>query len=311
MCMIALQPAGVQLSGNKFRNAWERNKDGGGYAFPQEDRVVIKKGFFNPADMLKEYRADVEAFPEVPFLIHFRISTSGKIDAENTHPHRVRKDMVIAHNGHIQGYGSKEQSDTLEFVNIVLQGMPERWEEDAIQTHLIERFLVCDKMVLLRGDSEYVIFNEDMGWWVDGIWYSNKSFEKIKVVTKSFNPKPFTGKSSSGTTNRAALPMNYTACGWDDDDGFYETAPQTYNHYLNQDCCYCDVKLEEYDNEMNIALDSWYPICADCIVDKEKELVGGGVIADAVTEIWEEVFDKDEEPATSPLLKPISSWFSK
>lgn len=285
--------------------------------------------------MLKEYRADVAVNPTVPFLIHFRISTSGLIDGDNTHPHRVRDDMVMAHNGHITGYGDKEKSDTLEFVELILKGMPARWEEDPIQTHLIERYINRDKLVLLRGDGEYVILNEEAGVWKDKLWFSNKSYEKRPVV-KGFqghgiNYGVGNPKSYASAKGKVTSPAAYTACGWESDGEstfpFYSDGDGRphFETFLDEECAYCSLPLDAGDAEFNIQLDAWYPICSDCVIDKEKELVKGGVIADAVTQIWDEVFDKadedgmvndmpdlekEETPATSRLLAPIFNVFS-
>lgn len=305
MCMIALQPAGVQLSGNKFRNAWARNKDGGGYAYPLDDGIVIKKGYFKPDVMLEDYRADVKAHPDVPFLIHFRISTSGALDEINTHPHRVRPDLVIAHNGHISGYGSKEQSDTLEFVNLILKKLPEAWEEDPIQTHLIERYINRDKMVILRADGEYVILNEELGYWKDKLWFSNKTYEKLGVVKHS---------AGSGQRPKGYVPPanQYIACGWDEFDMCDYPALDTVETFLDEQCAYCDGKLDTKDAEFCVQLDAWYPVCSDCVIENEVELVNEGCVADAVEEAWDYVFDGQEDklPVTSSLMRWTSNVFN-
>ena len=325
MCVIVVQPAGKQLSGNKFRNCWNRNSDGGGYSFIQDEDLVIKKGYFDQVTMLDEYREDIKANPESPFLIHFRISTSGLVDEINTHPHRVRDDLVMAHNGHITGYGSKEQSDTLEFVSTILKQMPPAWEEDEVQVHLIEQYIRGDKMALLRSDGEYVIINEDAGNWQDGLWFSNKSWEKKKKYVVKGNHRPFSGTKTStvtgatGGNGKAPNPIDYTACGWDNPSTPYSGEYET---YFGENCAYCDGTLEEFDAEFCVRLDAWYPICADCVVDQEQDLVISGAVCDAVDEVWDELVyeyeddkalddtppeEKEEKPATGPRFR-LSSY---
>lgn len=317
MCVIVVQPAGVQLSGNKFRNCWDRNRDGGGYSYVDDGKVLIKKGHFDSVTMLDEYREDVKAHPESPFLIHFRISTSGLVDAVNTHPHRVRPDLVMAHNGHISGYGSKEQSDTLEFVALVLSRMPDGWEDDELQVHLIERYISGDKIALLRADGEYGIINEDAGNWQDGLWFSNKSWTKPQRVVpwinnpnnpanrgKAANSSSKTSGAGGGTGNNVTSPSAFTACGWDDDDMYGAWGKDNLDliTYFDETCAFCDQKLNEMDAEFCIALDAWYPVCMECAVDNEKELVDSGAMADALDEVWDEVIDACDDVEPNQIL---------
>ena len=319
MCVIVLQPAGQQLSGNKFRNCWTRNKDGGGYSFIHEEKLVLKKGYFDSVAMLDEYRKDLEAHPQSPFLLHFRISTSGVIDEVNSHPHWVRDDLVMAHNGHVSGYGDKTKSDTLEFIDLVLQKMPPLWEDDYIQIHLIERYIDGDKIALLRNDGDYTLLNEEDGVWKDGLWFSNNSYEKRKVYkTSSFYTPTKTNKANKDSTKDIgqAYMSQYTACGWDDDDQYLGVwDKEGFVTFLDESCAYCDLPLNEMDAEFCIELEAWYPICMECILDNEKELVTLGTVADSIEEVWDEVFkdapnkvllvetpvpDPQEEKGTSP-----------
>lgn len=321
MCVIVMQPAGKILSGNKFRNCWSRNRDGGGYAFiNDEGGLTVKKGFFVEKEMLEEYRVDHEAQPKSPFLLHFRISTSGLINADNCHPHWVREDLVMAHNGHITGYGSSEQSDTLEFVATILKNMPDRFEEQEVLNHLVESYISGDKMVLFRNDGEYVILNEEKGNWQDGLWFSNKSWEKKPA------PKQWMGWNKGKPVTKGVTPpaSQYTACGWntwddDDSDLWFNKSDDPVSYYEDQDCAFCDGSTNREDAEFCLELDAWYPICINCILDNEQELVHQGVIADAVEEVWDEMFpdsvvDEEEEeekdrPATSKLLRLTSNIF--
>jgi hypothetical protein len=309
-----------------------RNQDGGGYSFIEDEKLVVKKGYFDAASMLDEYRKDHDAQSSSPFLLHFRISTSGIIDEVNTHPHHVRDDLVMAHNGHLTGYGDKEQSDTLEFVALVLKHMPPVWEEDHIQTHLIERYINGDKMAFLRADGEYYIINEEAGVWKDGMWFSNKSYEKTKVYkTRGFTGQVYHGTPKNHNPN-TLIPADYTACGWDEDDlvtGAWSTEVDDANigefeTYFDEICAYCDEKLDADDAEFCIQLDAWYPVCMECIIGNEDELVQLGVVCDAVTEVWDELMNEIEErelvaaeeeddkdtPATSKLWALTANVFS-
>ena len=157
MCVIVLQPAGAELSGNKFRNCWSRNPDGGGFAYVAEGELWIDKGYFDMKEMLTEYRKARGIYPDSPFLLHFRIATVGPVDGENTHPFRVRDDLVMAHNGTIQGFGDKERSDSYDFAKTVLASLKPGWEEDETMGWLVEKAIGYNKIALLRSDGAMTI----------------------------------------------------------------------------------------------------------------------------------------------------------
>ena len=77
-----------------LHNCWESNPDGAGFAFNDAGRVVIKKGFmtwgdFKAAWLRYSKRYD---FDNRGVLIHFRISTHGGTNPQNTHPFPVISD---------------------------------------------------------------------------------------------------------------------------------------------------------------------------------------------------------------------------
>jgi hypothetical protein len=250
MCVIALQLPGLELSGNKFRNCWSSNPDGGGYCFIEDGKVVIRKGYFDMKSMLTDYRKDVDEHPDSTFIIHFRIKTTGKICERNTHPHRVRDDLAMAHNGHITGYGNNKKSDTLQFAIKILRQLPDGWEDSEAALELIEGYLSGDKMVLLKGDGSYAILNEHLGEWDkhSGLWFSNATYKKKSRQwgTKiSWDPT----HSSEGTGSTA-------------------TAITVNKEYTGDDCWYCHGILDEWDAAACKELGAFDAVCFDCLCDQ-------------------------------------------
>ena len=281
MCVIAYQPAGVEMSGNKFRNCWSRNKDGGGLSYVDDGELVIKKGYFEMTEMLDDYRTLRKAHEASPFIIHMRIATMGAVDGDNTHPFWVRDDLVMAHNGTIRGFGNKEMSDSYDFATTVLRTLQPGWEDDETIRFLVERAINYDKMVLMRADTSAYILNEDAGDWVDGLWYSNASYKKpVKYKAVA----PYVAKPANGNSLAVVPSADVYEGIWDDD---------FYWQFIGEDCLQCDEQLTIQDVESCEEVDATAPVCEKCIVGQYDALVNQGVIA--------EVFDPATSPATSAL----------
>lgn len=270
MCVIVMQPAGAELSGNKFRNCWSRNPDGGGFSYIGEDqKLTVHKGFFEMKQMLEEYRAARERNPNSPFLLHFRIATVGPVDSENTHPFWVRDDLVMCHNGTINGFGDNTRSDSYDFAQTVLASLPDGWEDDATMGWLVERAVGYNKIALLRSDGAVTLLNEKKGVWVGDLWFSNDSYKKVKYYG-----------------NRNAKPLTKTPV---------QLAVVEEDHvFLGQDCIMCDTKLDAWDCELAEEVQASVPLCYDCIGEHEESLVDQGLIA------W--MWETDPQPLGNDTL---------
>ena len=95
MCIAIAKNSGIKCpSLDTLRNCWDSNPNGAGFAFNDAGRVVIKKGFmtwndFQTAWLRYSKRYD---FDNRGVLIHFRISTHGGTNPQNTHPFPVISD---------------------------------------------------------------------------------------------------------------------------------------------------------------------------------------------------------------------------
>lgn len=164
----------------KLEIGFQNNPDGAGYSYPAGESVVIRKPYFNwetfKNDFLKDWQENNLNKENV--MVHFRITTSGKNDKLNTHPHRINKEWSMCHNGVISGVGDKSASDTVWLKNKIAQS-PE------IDLELLEVLAVnsSSKFVFL-GVKEYIIMNEKAGNWENGVWYSNTSCNALKYRNK-------------------------------------------------------------------------------------------------------------------------------
>lgn len=203
MCIAIAKNSGVKCpSLDTLRNCWDSNPDGAGFAFNDAGRVVIKKGFmtwndFKTAWLRYSKRYD---FDNRGVLIHFRISTHGGTNPQNTHPFPVIADTgmmqkpecvcdyAAIHNGIItmtssQAYKERSVSDTLVFVRdyLSLIAQNKAWFKRRSNIELINLLIDApvSKMAILNGRGEIIYtdgFTED-----NGILYSNTSYKTPRV----------------------------------------------------------------------------------------------------------------------------------
>lgn len=177
MCIAIVRKAGAVIEDDVLRGCDRANKDGGGYAFVREGKVVIRKGFMAFNDFIASYRADVLENDQSNFLIHFRISTGGDSSAENTHPFGNERTAMI-HNGYFFWPGSSGPSDT----SILASAIDEYLEKDRVVPNLKEITSWIgsgNKLAFLFDDNTYAIANEEAGSWVDNVWFSNTSYRSF------------------------------------------------------------------------------------------------------------------------------------
>lgn len=177
MCLAIVKPASVNLPVDHIRNGWIANSDGGGYGFVREGRAQIRKGFMKLKEFVTAYEKDLEDNPSSPFILHFRIGTDGAIGPENTHPFRIDTGILI-HNGMLSGTAARRgtgPSDTALFVDKYKSNL--NYDFVVKNKTKWNSALSSNKIAMLYDDGRYAIVNEALGWWVDGVWYSNQSFK--------------------------------------------------------------------------------------------------------------------------------------
>lgn len=191
MCVIVHQPAGKYLAKDQAKNMWDRNRDGGGFAYISGDSIKVEKAMtFDRWWRLFERARSKNR--DTDFLAHFRIATSGKIGLANSHPYEIDQFTVMAHNGmlnHIVGEMDlkHELSDTRVFIRDVLSQLPHGWLDNPVLVDMVEDYIGYSKLMFLTVDpglqKNVYILNESKGAEVEGMWVSNTQWKPLPKAT--------------------------------------------------------------------------------------------------------------------------------
>jgi hypothetical protein len=223
MCLAIYQPKGKEVPEKHLKNGFENHGDGCGIAWAEDGKLKVKKGVGMKFEEFLEWYNQVKQFP---CLIHFRKSTSGKIDEANCHPFIFNEGKLAAiHNGVLNiKCNDKDFSDTYHFVTLVLDPIIRKYHipvNDGSLNYLICTSIGSDKLAVMDGNGKTYIFNEEKGTWDEGVWYSNNSFKWAYTTTTSFG-------GSSSTFHR----------------GVYSTSP-----YFNGNCQSAASDTEDENDE--------------------------------------------------------------
>lgn len=180
MCIAIVKPKDKTIPKETLRTCCDNNPDGMGFAFCKDGKIYIRKYLDDFEKFYKDY-SKVETTS--PMLIHFRIATHGGVNMDNCHPFKLNNHMALIHNGIISGYGDKEsKSDTRDFIDKVIGKISyKQWKNPAF-LELVGNAIGYSKFGILDTEGNAYIVNESKGYWTDGVWYSNKSYEPKKVV---------------------------------------------------------------------------------------------------------------------------------
>lgn len=240
MCVIVYKPKDKKFPDyEELKSCWERNKDGAGYMFPYHNSVVIRKGFMKFADFIISLCEDVKMTgSDIPYVMHFRITTQGGVKPELTHPYPLSQNMDdlkllnskarigVAHNGVIsltKSYTATDHNDTMEFVTDYLSLLIKRtdyWHNKDLLKVITK--LCGSKLCLLdyKGHVEMIGSFEQDG----DCYFSNLNHK----------PKPYTYYSSYTTTytkkeeKKEVAKRDYSCCKDFNKDGRYNFIPGRY-----------------------------------------------------------------------------------
>lgn len=229
MCVIARVPEGTKVPMSYIDNMWNRNSHGAGIGFiDQNNNVQIEKSM-KLKEYKKLYREISKEHSNRDMLLHFRIATLGTVCLENTHPFKVNKNTIMAHNGMLPeffeptGKAKKlDLSDTRYFVDYFMKFVDMKSLDSPVFIKQLGRIIdsenYANKLVFLTSDKrlkfDSYIVNEKHGEYdkKTGIWFSNGSYCKPRytmfsnrsdytTTTISYDPKTGTTKSSQATAN--------------------------------------------------------------------------------------------------------------
>lgn len=187
MCLLLVNLDGRQIPVEYIIKAAQINRDGFGMMYADKSgSLKTIQGLFTEEQIIKCFEAAEKQ--NVRYVAHFRMGTRGSNSVENTHPFIVSNEYCggigMAHNGTFQIYSPTggDKSDT----RILAERIQDEIMKDesyhvSIFTptalrlqkdfgHIIGSW---NKVAFLNGLGEVNIINEDEGYWVNGVWYSN------------------------------------------------------------------------------------------------------------------------------------------
>jgi hypothetical protein len=182
MCIAILNTKGTTLKKEILRNCWENNGDGAGMLYIDDDKKLsVFKEMTSFENFYKNYIDIKSKYGKRNIVLHFRISTHGKINETNCHPFLVSEDVGFVHNGMIYNVPrSNDFSDTYMFNESVLKNLKDGFEYNEIMLEMIEEFIGAgSKLVFLNSENDYAIVNEKAGHWHLGCWFSNTSYQQV------------------------------------------------------------------------------------------------------------------------------------
>jgi hypothetical protein len=178
MCVIIHQTRGTYLEKEDAKKLWERNPDGGGFAFIEKGEILTYKSM-QFEQLWRSFEQARSAYPNREFVVHMRIATQGTIDIDNVHPFKISDDIVMAHNGHFSGMRETLdiRSDTRIFVEEVLRNLPYNFLDNEWLMDVIDDYAnYGNKLLFLNADPrlEQQVYRIGAGVSYKGMWLSNK-----------------------------------------------------------------------------------------------------------------------------------------
>lgn len=178
MCIAILNEPNNVIDYLTLQNCWDNNQDGAGMLYIENNKLKTYKEMNSFKKFYDTYLRIREADMSKKIVLHFRISTHGKIDVTNCHPFLVNKNLGFVHNGIISGLPySNDYSDTYMFNRHILQNMPNDFLQHKGILTLIEEFISYSKLVFLDKQNNSTIIGEEKGIWDGGNWYSNSTYK--------------------------------------------------------------------------------------------------------------------------------------
>jgi len=267
MCIIAICPRKVALSKGQFYRLWERNSDGGGFAYAHNGRLSVVKELNSKKRLWKLYRKHWDEHKNSQFVLHFRIRTHGTVSVQNVHPFWVNKNLLLFHNGVIPGYYNKNlkdnNSDTKQYMHDVLQKLPRNFHTNQAILNLVADKAGSSRLVFLDNLGRLAI-TQPKSWSKDettGVHYSNEGWKDYEKKSH-YQQYQLTSQTESGgggskgkfahtptvvdTTPNYGLPRirvtELRTNGWDWIDAG-ATCDQCQEEFLENDSCYIDKQV--------------------------------------------------------------------
>ncbi len=271
MCVIIYNPRdATPISRNELSDAWDCNPDGAGFAIQKNGKVLYKRGFMSKKQFIEEVEKYIGVYNT---LLHFRISTSAKINKLQCHPYErsnieslrgVTNDSVICMNGIVScKYNDrKKYNDTMNYI------IDHQDSFKNINQHIIDMIgdVTGSKWFVMKPNTVYKTsdFIEH-----EGRWYSNRNHLSTYNIYKIYNDYYYDDV------------YDYN-CSYDRKYKDYDY----YDNYDNYDYDYCSYSFSKSNIREKI-LDKADELFSKTMIKKLKKVSDG--------EVWEDIqeFIKD------------------
>ncbi len=195
MCIIAMIPAGKQITEETLTNMTNNNPHGSGIAWIEEDKIKTYKSMDNKKFIKKAMEIQGKFCKDSDILIHCRIATSGKTNIDNCHPFKISNDTVFAHNGMLDVVEpTDEVSDTRMFNDSLLRQLKPTFLDSVKTRKFIGEVIGSDKLAFLTVNPKLkrntYIINRDLGEKDNKVWFSNSSYKErtyVMNVSRTFD----------------------------------------------------------------------------------------------------------------------------
>ncbi|MBR4002951.1 MAG: hypothetical protein IKI95_02640 [Clostridia bacterium] len=197
MCIIAIKPKNVAMPTKEIlERMFDKNPHGAGVVYTTEKHTIkIVKGLMSKNEFLKV----CEKIPTTAVaILHARISTSGGVCKELTHPYELTNDFkklrrltteiangyAVAHNGVFNEFGTMfEANDTMQFIATYLTALEDLKKNangtilDADIKPIINKLVSGSRLVIIDNEGNWQKYGSN---WEEhnGVYYSNGGYKK-------------------------------------------------------------------------------------------------------------------------------------
>ena len=242
MCLAILQKQNsTKLKESQLKASFENNNDGCGISYVSNNEIKIVK-IMKLNELIGTYNQIHKNHSKTSHLmLHFRIGTHGLNTEYNVHPFKVNNKLVFCHNGIINKVPNhNKKSDTRVFNDIILKSLPNKFIKNQSIIKLMGEFIGHSKLIFLNSNNEFKIVNEQLGHWLNNVWFSNTSYKP--------NVYDFGGYSSKALSQ---CNINFS----NDDEQLNPYNPKPYNkqtRYQKNDCDDCgEMSIKQHQSNQS------------------------------------------------------------
>ena len=234
MCIAILNTKGTTLKKQLLKNSWDNNGDGAGMLYIDNDnKLQVFKEMTDFNLFYNKYIDIRKNFGKRNIVLHFRISTHGRVNETNCHPFLVSDNIGFVHNGMIYDVPtSTEFSDTYMFNESILKNFKDGFEYNETILDMLDLYIgQGNKLIFLNDNDDYFIVNQEAGHWNMGCWFSNSSYKQVN------DWYDFGGIKKQKTTAKATTPTFDRTFHWTGNDDAYVSSEHC------EYCVNCDMML--------------------------------------------------------------------